>query len=244
MDKKWAVSYLYLFYLFLATLPQLTNLPGFNLGLPILVLVALYLVHSYVTLHWRSIRFLMTAFVIGFLFEVIGVHTGFPFGRYYYTGGLGMEVLGVPVIIPLLWATLAYFSYLPSHNAVISSWLMVLVDLTVDPLFSRFDWHWLSPGQYFGVPITNFVSWFVISMIIYLLWKPERKTIYGIGDYDIRASGFVYGLILDLALQDYFSGLVYPALISTTVSTVTFLVLHELHTALRNPKSVSKHENN
>ncbi|ABP95518.1 putative membrane protein [Metallosphaera sedula] len=239
MERIWIVSYAYLVYLFLATLPQLTNLPGFNLGIPILVLIATYFYHSYVKLGRRSVIFFVIGFSIGFLFEFLGVHTGFPFGRYYYTSGLGYEVLGVPIIIPFLWATLAYFSFLPSGNPFISSWIMVIIDLTVDPLFSKFDWHWITPGQYFGVPISNFVSWYFISLLIYVTWS-RRVTLI----YDPKASLFAYGLILDLALQDYFAGLGLPALISFGVASFSFLTLHVLARRLRYTKSVGEHKNN
>ncbi|HET8970310.1 MAG TPA: carotenoid biosynthesis protein, partial [Candidatus Nanopelagicales bacterium] len=41
---------------------------------------------------------------IGLAVEVLGVHTGLPFGEYAYTGRLGPAVLGVPVVIALAWA--------------------------------------------------------------------------------------------------------------------------------------------
>ncbi|BCS93815.1 carotenoid biosynthesis protein [Metallosphaera javensis (ex Sakai et al. 2022)] len=239
MERIWIVAYAYLVYLFLATIPQLTNLPGFNLGIPILVLISVYFYHSYTKLRKGSVVFFIIGFLIGYLFEFLGVHTGFPFGKYYYTSGLGYEILGVPLIIPFLWSTLAYFSYLPSGNPFISSWIMVMIDLTVDPLFSRFDWHWITPGQYFGVPISNFVSWYAISLLIYFTWR--RRVTF---KYDVKASLFVYGLVLDLALQDYFAGLVLPSLISFVVASLSFLLLHVLARGLGHAKSVSEHENN
>ena len=44
----------------------------------------------------------------GLLVEAAGVHTGIPFGPYTYTGDLGAEVLGVPVVVPLAWAMMAW----------------------------------------------------------------------------------------------------------------------------------------
>ena len=37
-----------------------------------------------------------------------GVHTGFPFGSYAYTGTLGPQLLGVPVVVPLAWVMMAW----------------------------------------------------------------------------------------------------------------------------------------
>ena len=43
----------------------------------------------------------------GLIAEAVGVATGIPFGRYTYTGTLGPEVLGVPVIVPMAWVMMA-----------------------------------------------------------------------------------------------------------------------------------------
>lgn len=48
----------------------------------------------------------------GFAVEAIGVHTGFPFGRYTYSAALGPRVLGVPLVIPLAWTWMAWPSWL------------------------------------------------------------------------------------------------------------------------------------
>jgi putative membrane protein len=44
----------------------------------------------------------------GLLVEAVGVHTGVPFGAYAYTGDLGAEVLGVPLVVPLAWTMMAW----------------------------------------------------------------------------------------------------------------------------------------
>ncbi|OHV61385.1 carotenoid biosynthesis protein [Pseudofrankia sp. BMG5.36] len=45
---------------------------------------------------------------LGFAAEVVGVHTGWPFGRYSYTGRLGPKIVGVPPLILLAWAMMTY----------------------------------------------------------------------------------------------------------------------------------------
>jgi len=44
----------------------------------------------------------------GMLAEVVGVATGLPFGAYAYSDSLGAKLLGVPLVIPLAWAMMAY----------------------------------------------------------------------------------------------------------------------------------------
>ena len=45
---------------------------------------------------------------IGLLAEILGVHTGLPFGSYTYADTLGPKFAGVPVVIPLAWAMMSY----------------------------------------------------------------------------------------------------------------------------------------
>ena len=68
----------------------------------VLLVGAAALVHSYVSYGSRTLVVLALVCVIGgFAIEVLGVHTGVPFGDYRYTGGLGAGVFGVPVVIAL-----------------------------------------------------------------------------------------------------------------------------------------------
>ncbi|ASW56051.1 carotenoid biosynthesis protein [Plantactinospora sp. KBS50] len=50
----------------------------------------------------------------GFAVEALGVATGFPFGRYGYSGALGPELAGVPLVIPLAWTWMAWPGWLAS----------------------------------------------------------------------------------------------------------------------------------
>ena len=49
----------------------------------------------------RETKPLLAAAAIGFACEVLGVHTGIPFGSYEYTGKLGWSLFGVPLAITL-----------------------------------------------------------------------------------------------------------------------------------------------
>jgi uncharacterized membrane protein len=45
---------------------------------------------------------------LGLAAETIGVHTGFPFGDYTYSTGLGTRLAGVPLVVSLAWTMMAY----------------------------------------------------------------------------------------------------------------------------------------
>src|SRR5215470_5570948 len=52
----------------------------------------------------------------GLLVEAAGVAWGFPFGAYQYTGELGPRLLGVPVVVPLAWAWMAWPAWVVARH--------------------------------------------------------------------------------------------------------------------------------
>src|SRR5262249_2811036 len=56
--------------------------------------------------------------------------------------------------------------------------LMTALDLFVDPVSSRvlLYWHWRQPGFWFGVPLINFVGWFVVSLALLSAAGPPRNS--------------------------------------------------------------------
>lgn len=139
--------------------------------------------------------YLMISLGMGFGIEVLGVHTGFPFGRYEYGTHLGPMVLGVPLLIPLAWSMMAYPCLLAGRllttNKVrawlISAWLLATWDLFLDPqMVAEGHWTWQSttpslPGIP-GIPITNFAGWFLAALVLMglasrLRWTPANDAV-------------------------------------------------------------------
>ena len=64
--------------------------------------------HARVTRGRRTALTLVAVTTVGgLLVEAVGVATGVPFGRYEYTGTLGPQLLGVPLVVPLAWSWMA-----------------------------------------------------------------------------------------------------------------------------------------
>jgi uncharacterized membrane protein len=136
------------------------------------------------------ILFAITA-VIGYCVEVLGANTGFLFGKYAYsTYLLGNTVLGVPIVVPLVWfviVSIAFSLAFPrttnltrtgtGRSEVRTLLPLILLaafgamawDFLIDPMFSSSQygyWTWQvnsSTPQLSGVPLTNFVGWFVVA---------------------------------------------------------------------------------
>jgi len=117
----------------------------------------------------RYVGWGVAAFGLGMAFEILGVHTGAVFGQYGYGPVLGPQVLGVPWVIGLNWAVLAY-----GCGAVAQRWvrpavgwvplaagLMVALDVLIEPVAIALGfWHWGG-----GLPpLQNYIGWAVVAL--------------------------------------------------------------------------------
>ena len=112
----------------------------------------------------------MAPIVLGFIIEVIGTNTGWPFGAYTYGTALGLRVLSTPLMIGVLWWVLirAWFDLSDrwTQNAwaksLITGTAMVLMDVLIEPVAIELGfWTWADVA----VPVANYVSWFVLATL-------------------------------------------------------------------------------
>ena len=116
-------------------------------------------------------KIISVLFLIGFFIEVIGVYSGLLFGEYHYGKTLGFQFLGVPLIIGVNWVLLVMSSFAVSSyffsnsifKVVLSSIIMVLLDLMIEPVAIRLDfWHW----QAEVIPLQNYLMWFLVALLM------------------------------------------------------------------------------
>lgn len=113
-------------------------------------------------------------FVIGFSAEWVGVHTGKLFGHYVYGKVLGPKLDGIPLVIGVNWVILAYccrdiagrFIKAPILRILIASLLMVLLDLSIEPVAQNLHF-WIWSG--FHIPLSNYYGWFIVSALIFAI---------------------------------------------------------------------------
>ncbi|WP_069807707.1 carotenoid biosynthesis protein [Vulcanisaeta thermophila] len=217
----WVLAYLYIPCLIIGNAVRLSGVVGFVIGFiasPI-YFVMIYLIHSIIRFGFRrALVFLAVASLTSMAFELLGVNYGIPFGKYYYTQGLGPQVYGVPILIPLLWASLGYFTLIAYGDYVLSAVGMVILDVTFDPLLSGPIglWHWVTKGQFFGVPLTNFLGWFIVSITFYLLYS-RLAGLRGI-EPSITALVFYDAYCVDWMISDVLYGLMPVALTSLALT--------------------------
>ena len=146
----------------------------------VLMLAATAVAHAAITRGPRvAVGLLVVTAVPGYLVEVLGVHTGFPFGSYAYSDRLGPRWLGVPPLIGLAWTMLAWPAALaarrlvqrPLARVLVGAWAFAAADAFLDPqLVAAKAWHWRAPSPHLPgvatVPLTNFAGWLLVALLL------------------------------------------------------------------------------
>lgn len=133
----------------------------------------------------RTMAFAVLVFAIPFGSELLGVVTGIPYGPYAYAAMAGPWLFGlVPLFIFVAWLNITYLAMATSTLASgrsrlvlapVDGLLAVAWDAMVDPLAVRAGyWTWRAGGGLYGVPLTNFVGWFLVvtlfSLAVRAVW--------------------------------------------------------------------------
>ena len=139
---------------------------------------------------WGAIASVLVLF-LSWAVEHLGATTGFPFGAYSYTDVLQPQIAGVvPLAIPFAWLLIITaamgiservlakrgISALHSRRdratkVLTAASFALLLDVTIEPfavLINRY-WVWNSNAElngYYGIPASNFVAWWVTSLLL------------------------------------------------------------------------------
>jgi putative membrane protein len=147
--------------------------------------VFLWIAAAVILVHWQpAYRSLLLGAVVGFMSEIVGVATGIPFGRYHYTATLGVAVADVPLVMVAAWFVLLSYAWSIASALVQHRWLVRLLvavlmtsfDLLIDPVAigPMRLWEWEQSGPYYGIPLQNFLGWFIVSLLASLPIRAER----------------------------------------------------------------------
>jgi putative membrane protein len=126
--------------------------------------------------------------LITFTMENIGSLTGFPFGRYHFQVDAGLPHIGIiPMIVGPLWFGGGYFSWIVAGVLLdgvdnrldrtysllalptVAAFVMTQWDLVMDSPNSTIAkiWIWHDGGAMFGVPLSNYLGWFLTSWLLF-----------------------------------------------------------------------------
>lgn len=151
-------------------------------------------------------QFAIIVFLVGWMFETLSVNTGIPFGRYHYTEIMAPFLGHVPVFVLPAYLFMGYAAWslatlfcgvrtaaLPAEAVyrvpLVAAILMVIWDLSMDPLRATIEgrWIWIDGGAYFGVPVSNFFGWLIVTWCMFqgfALLLSSRKTDHPMGIED------------------------------------------------------------
>jgi putative membrane protein len=124
---------------------------------------------EYVRSKGRRLLSFAVIVLFSYVIEVVGVHTGRPFGEYNYTPELGLALYGVPVVIPIAWlsvvicaANMARVRSL-GYAMLFGGLLVCLFDVALEPA-ARVLNLWTFDGG--DPPLRNYLSWAVFGAVL------------------------------------------------------------------------------
>jgi bisanhydrobacterioruberin hydratase len=168
-----------------------------------LLLMFILLLLSYRVQWMRYARWWLPAFIIGFVAEWIGVHTGWLFGSYSYTAILGVQLAAIPLLIGCNWVVVLTgaisIALLLKTNkwitAVVAATVATAYDWVLEPMAIQLGyWHWHN-GE---IPLYNYASWWLVSYLLAVLWQYAaiRANKFGITLFIIQLLFFIILRIL------------------------------------------------
>lgn len=193
----------------------------------VLIPVAFALMHGARRYGWSGILiFVVICLVVSNILENLSIQTGFPFGHYHYTDGLGPKLFLVPILIGPAYISTGYLAWVignvlvgdvRSHGSrftlfatpFVAAFAMVVWDVCLDPTLSTIlkFWIWEQGGGFFGVPLSNYLGWFLTVFIFFALFainlhfrrprsaeaSPLSRSYYAqaVALYAVTASAFV-----------------------------------------------------
>ena len=154
----------------------------------VFLFLAAFVVAGVRDLGWaRTLLFGGIVWPIAWLAEFASTRIGIPFGLYHYTGltrGRELYIADVPFFDSLSFTFLAYASLCLARRALaarpaslgatalLAGLLMMMLDIVIDPIAVRGDrwflgriFYYPDGGVYFGVPLSNFVGWWLVGAV-------------------------------------------------------------------------------
>ncbi len=154
-----------------------------------LLLVAFAVWHAIMRYGFKGLAvFFLASQIVSHALENLSISTGFPFGNYHYSQGLAF-LFQVPIVIGIAYFAYGYLAWMVANVLLgklderLKQWatvilpltaafVMVMWDVVMDPINStvRHYWIWEEGGGYNGVPLTNYLGWFLTVYLFYQIF--------------------------------------------------------------------------
>ncbi len=181
----------------------------------------------------RTLKFLALGYFIAWVSEASSIRNGFPYGYYQYRyENMPGEIFlyGVPIWDSLSYVFLNFAGWMSAlffrsrwnpttplpelqksfRTILLGAVLTMIIDVVIDPVanlgakwFLGDIYYYPHGGWYFGVPLSNFAGWFLVSLAILGIFRLTDK-LEGIPK---RMNSVVLGLLLYLGVYFFNLGI-------------------------------------
>lgn len=149
------------------------------------------------------LAFLGTGIVYGVLLEQLVI---LQFEAYHYSAeDFLLTLWDVPLVIGFGWAAIIYSGFHVAETLGVSRRVRPLfvalfalhIDVAIDAVAIRVPfWTWTPPGVWFGVPLGNFLGWFLVASLFTAGWlvlesRVEYPTLRGLGAIVLAVAGLI-----------------------------------------------------
>ncbi len=230
--------FLFPFSLYFVAFDKLPETWAFTSSVSLILFSILIFIWAALNVSWSrafSQFFLIVLSAIGI--ELLGVHTGIPFGQYTYTDALSYSVYGVPILIGLAWYLVVVSSYglvlklfrgkaSPLLLALFASIFVLAFDIVLEPFATSVFNYWIWEGNV--IPKSNYVSWFVFGFCLLLfIQTPEERS----WDQLDWVPGVVYFLLWFLfSVSILLKGFYLPTFLSFAFISVAIVCIRKIKT--------------
>ena len=169
-----------------------------------LLLMTVVIIYNHSQLEGRFFLFALLIFVVGFMAELIGVHTGWLFGNYAYGETLGTQLFQIPLMIGVNWFLLIYATGVLLQRSRIKNGIvrilagaviLLLLDVLIEPMAIHFDyWHWTNNQ----IPFKNYFCWFGLSAVLLFVFDQFKFKLQSIVAPVLLITQFVFFMALEL----------------------------------------------
>jgi len=159
-----------------------------------LMLSAALLIYTQQEKNSHFFLFAAVCYVVGYIVEYLGVNHQLLFGEYRYLPAMGWQWKNIPLVIGVNWFIMMYCCGVTIQHFLNFMWnklkdegephranvgffaiiidgalLATFFDWIMEPIAVKLGyWQWLGDGS---IPLFNYVSWFVISALLMLLFR-------------------------------------------------------------------------
>lgn len=156
-----------------------------------------------------------------------------------------LSFFGIPMSIGLAWAAIIYAGYITAIKLgldtqfvpVFTALYVLHVDIAIDAIAIRIPfWSWVIPGAWFGVPLINFLAWYLVALLFtgtYIVLKDRISHPLLLGGSLIFVSTTLLLLLLEL-WQFITADLLYRQ-IAILGAIIGFSLLHLIYFARIDP---------